>query len=809
MRKILILLVFISFSSCQDDKKTANTPEYIISPDPSLVLKFGGYSSWQEALKNQSFISKYNANPIVKYWSLEDFTSIVDIPDEAILSLSALGSNKLVKTLSFEGKKDITFKVESKQSYNYDNISIASFQVTNGDIYYSHLGGKAVFCSSKIILENIIRNYQNGFENPDSIIKLLNVLSDQSPSLVINNASFSKIINQFFDENILKTQMNLSEYSGFDINVDDDKILLSGIIFNPKNEDKPWTKFKNVNPQKSTAVEVIPTNFKNLKSILFSDFEQLSKTPETVEQKPKTDSLYINIREIASVKLNKGTAIVLVSNNVDQTIEYIKKKSIPQKTIGDNIIYKLNQEIVFGENFSTIIDKLKVEFFTVYKEELIFSNALETIENIIIQINNHNLVANQANYNNHLESLNSESHILWLTNLANQDSFLDEHAQDTYKEAFKTIKWSNHELLMSQLIVEDDFGYFNILQKKTIENQKKTQIEQVVRLKSENGIVNTPAFFKNWRTGQHDVVYQNDQNILHLKDTKGNLIWTKKLNDPIIGKISSIDIYQNSRIQMAFVTKNKLYIIDKNGDDVKPFPLKIKEDITQGLSVFDYSKDGKYRFTLVKSDKTEMYDKEGKRVKGFDFKKTKTPLIFPLKHIRIGSKDYILAQEENGELHILDRRGNTRIGLDKGLKNSENEWFEHQKQFVSINSKGEVLKIDQNGNLNRKDRDLINPKFTANEENLVILSENKIYINSNETELPYGLYTDPSINNSYIGIADKQAQKIYILNKNAKLIEGFPVYGSKLADFYSNENELVLLCEDSNNALLVYWVEFR
>jgi len=809
MKKILFLLILFSMVACQKDDKTVSSVKYIISPEPSMVMKFDDYEKWQESLSKQSFLSKYKNNPIVKYWSLEDFKNIVDIPKEALLSLSSLGKNKTIKTLSFRQQKDTKFKIDSKTSYKYDDVDIIAFELNDGEVYQTVLDGKTVLCNSKIILENIIRNNQNGINNPKVIEKLLEVLSDQSPSLVINNSLFSNAVLEFFDENILKHQMNLSNYSGFDLNLDMNKIFMSGIVFKPEVEEKLWTNFKNVGTEKSTSVEVIPSNFTSSTSVLFSNFEKLSNTSESIEQTPEIDSLYLNLREITSIKLQNDKATVLVSNNIDQTYAHLKKVSNPFKSIRDNTIYKLNQPFTPAIKLKTILEVFEVDFFTIHMDHIILSNKLETLENLIIQINNKNVVANQSNYNNHLASLNEECHIQWLTNLGNQDDFFKNHSRDSFKPAFKSIKWDNHELLMSQLIVEDDFGYLNVLLKKTIENQKNTEVEQLARLKSERNIINKPTFFENWRTGQQDVVYQDDKNVLHLKDTKGNLIWSKPLENPIIGEISSIDIYQNRRIQMAFATKNNIYIVDKNGNDVKPFPLNFRDDISQGLSVFDYDKNGKYRFTVVFDDKIKMYDKKAKRVRGFKFRKTKSNIIFPLKHIRMGNKDYIVALEESGILHILNRQGKTRIELDRNLKFSDNEWFEHKNHFTSINDQGEILKIDQNGKINRSDNKLINPKFSANKENLVVMSENEINFNDKTTELPYGLYTNPVINKNYAGIADKQSQKVYILNNNAEILDGFPVYANELIDFYSSESELVLLCKDEENALLIYRAKFK
>jgi hypothetical protein len=809
MKRILFLFILITFSACQDDNKTEASVEYILSPESTMVIKFADFTAWQEALSKQSFLASFKNNPIAKFWSIEDLKTTIDIPDNAVLSISSLGNNKLIKTLSFEIDKDTKFKIESKQSYNYDGVTINTIESNESEVYYAYLGGKAVLCTSKIILENVIRNYKNDISNPEEVVKLLNVLSNKSTSIIINNDKFREIIFQFFDQNILEHQLNLSNYSGFDVNLDDDKVLLSGIVFSPKEGDKLWTRFKNVQKQKSTTVEVIPSNFINVTSILFSDFEKLSGPKDKVELQPKIDSLYLNIREISSVNLSNGKATILASNNINQTFDHLKKSSTSEKSLGDNAIYRLNQSFSPGNNFSSIINVLKVEFYAVYMDYILFSDTLDTVENLIIQINNQNVISNQANYNNHLESLNNECHIQWITNLSNQDAFFDEHSKEAYESAFKSIKWDKHEIMMSQLIVEEDFGYLNMLNKRTVENQKNTIVEQQVRLKSENPIINSPAFFENWRTGQQDVVYQDSQNKLYLKDTKGNMIWSKKIDNPVIGKISNIDIFQNKRIQIAFATKNKIYVVDKNGKDVQPFPLKVKDEITQGLSVFDYDNNGKYRFTVVLDDKVKMYEKNAKRVKGFKFNKAKSTILYPAKHIRMDSKDYILVQDESGILHILDRRGNKRVSLDKSLKFSENEWFENESYFTSVNNNGEVLRIDEKGGLSKSEKEYINPKYSANDNNLVVITENKIYINSSEAELPYGLYSNPIISGDYVGFADKQAQKIYILNNNAEVVEGFPVFGKDLIDFYSNENEMVILCQENDNSIIVYRAEFR
>lgn len=805
---ILLLTTFI-LMACQQNKTPKAAIEQLIPPEASVIMKFYDNTEWQNTLKDQAFLSKYTENPILKYFSDDTFERILDIPDEVLWSYNILGKDKLVKTLIFESNDKVEFKVESKQSYKYADIKISVIQSEENLFYTSDVAQHTIVSNSKIIVENIIRNYINDVQIPSPVKKYLDILSKDSPTMIINTEGFSEISKTFFKSPVPKPYLDLSDFIGFDLNFNSNTLLFSGIIFKGDNNTQMWNALSNVEPQNSVVAEVIPNHFVSATSLLISDYEDLFNRKDIVQKVPTNDSLWLNIKELASINLNNGKALALVSKNIDQTYEALKKEAQPLKSFGTTQIYRLKNSMTFDEQLNSIIPQLDFNFFMVYQDIIVSSKKLQVLEDIIIQVNNQNVLAQQSNYTNHLESLNTKSHVLWFSALNHQKKFLDTQTNPIYKKSLKSIDWTRHELLLTQLIVEDDFAYFNILQKQTPEDANPLDIEQVIRLKSENPMITSPQFFKNWRTGQHDVVYQDVKNKLHLVDTKGNSIWTKQLDSPIIGQINSIDIYQNTRIQLAFATEHKVYVLDKNGKEVSPFPLKFSNEITQELSVFDYDDNGRFRFVVVMENKIRMYNKEGKRVRGFKFKKTKTPLTYPMKHIKIGRKDYILAQEESGQLHILSRTGKTRVDVSADLNHTEKAWFEHSKSFVSVNNQGQILKIDQNGKLKTENKDWINPKFTANANMIVGMSENQLHINKSKAELPYGVYTQPIILGDRVGIADTQTQKIYVLNSSGQIVDGFPIYGQKITDAYDTQKGFVLLCEDENNAALVYSVEFN
>ena len=149
---------------------------------------------------------------------------------------------------------------------------------------------------------------------------------------------------------------------------------------------------------------------------------------------------------------------------------------------------------------------------------------------------------------------------------------------------------------------------------------------------------------------------------------------------------------------MIFRTKNNLYVIDRNGKNVAPYPVKFEGKNPKKLSVFDYENNRNYRFLIVNDNQIKMVDKNANLVKGFKFSETNNKIINHVKHFRIQGKDYIIVQEINGKLYILDRRGKERIKLNKKINLSKNELFVYQNSFITIDNRGNLIEIDISGN---------------------------------------------------------------------------------------------------------------
>ena len=98
----------------------------------------------------------------------------------------------------------------------------------------------------------------------------------------------------------------------------------------------------------------------------------------------------------------------------------------------------------------------------------------------------------------------------------------------------------------------------------------------------------------------------------------------------------------------------------------------------------------------------------------------------------------------------------------------------------------------------------------ANKNTLVTQTENKITINNQLVELDFGVYAPPQIqvvnNRTYILIWDNQSGKVYVFNRDAKLLDSFPVIGEGWAMLgQGTPGSAVYLAAQNNNKELRFY----
>ena len=322
--------------------------------------------------------------------------------------------------------------------------------------------------------------------------------------------------------------------------------------------------------------------------------------------------------------------------------------------------------------------------------------------------------------------------------------------------------------LVSYNYLRFDLTYYKKINQSLISDYKKKAVDSLIDLKFETSISNEiilgPLIVKNHINNSNEIVVQDSENILYLINNLGQVEWTKKIDGKIIREINQIDSYKNGKLQLAFVTKKSLYMLDRKGRDVGKFPLKFNDSITKPLSVFDYDNNKNYRLLITQDNELYMFDSKGNIIRGFNYDK-KGRIITKPKHFRISNKD-IIVFKTNDELTILNRRGKVRIKTKRKYNFSENEIFQYKNFLVSTTNLNEVIKIDMQGNTFLEKPIANNIKLASEKKSIFTLDRNILSNTKNNIEIAFGKYEDFKIylgnDKSFINIFDSQNNKTYL-----------------------------------------------
>jgi hypothetical protein len=93
-----------------------------------------------------------------------------------------------------------------------------------------------------------------------------------------------------------------------------------------------------------------------------------------------------------------------------------------------------------------------------------------------------------------------------------------------------------------------------------------------------------------------------------------------------------------------FSGKNDLHILDRNGNYIERYPVKLRSPATNSLALFDYDNNLTYRIVIAGEDKMiYTYDKSGSVVKGWKPFRS-AGFVNDEQALRISGKDYVLPQ---------------------------------------------------------------------------------------------------------------------------------------------------------------------
>ena len=797
-----IILLIISLTSCEQEMNDNNLMFSLIPNESKIVIQINDLDYIKSFITNNELFS----NTYFSRDSLNNLINRINIDESknsGLLSFSTYGKNNVA--ITFISKKNFSdsLKMQNNESYKYNKYEIFK----QNSFYKTYLDQTVVSSSSDIIIENIIRNYNSnkrGINDPDFYDIILSANKTEPINIFIDSKldGFSK---EFF-RSIEFYPLVKSSWKNFDLSRSNEDIRLTGITRINDSIKSKLSILKNLNPKSLETDKVIPNNFESFFSFTITDSNSFIKNYQNYLDANSLENPYIedlkNINEITFLKDQEKSVIL---NLLDP--ELINELSFSDSINYSNKIFNLNIPNDLKDLLHLFDENINLKFGILIDSFIILSGSRNQLKKILTSYDNRRTLINDINYQKNKESSLNKYSFLWMANTKRikKDPLFN---NSTYKNLDSNI----YPFIKLEGLVDKKLTLINFYIEKTKRRESSGDIYNELIVSNNNKIITSPKWLKNHINNEYDFAYQDSENFLYLYSNKGDLYWKKKLSSEIIGEIQQVDLYKNERLQMAFRTFDKFYIIDRNGSIVKPFEISIdNSNNINALSIFDYEDDNNYRFLISQDNYMKMYDSKGNSVTGFNPENLNSNIINPPVHIRVEEKDYILVQLKNEQLKILNRRGKDRISVKQNINFSKNNFFQYMNLFTTTDINGNLIQIDMNGNVVKNNYSLEeNNTIEIKMDNILFHSGNTISINGKTIRIPEGRYTKPKLFNYkdllYITITDEKEGKVYLYNKEGNLVSGFPIKGINLVDIIDadNDGKIELITQLDERSVIAY-----
>ncbi|EDM43624.1 ribonuclease HII [unidentified eubacterium SCB49] len=801
MKKVFILVwicIITCVFGCTNPENHKGLPYNYLGADATTIVKIAHPSQVKTDLKANSLLDKKN-NSVLDFISTSEIIS--HWKSQTPFYFSTKKENGATNIVFSKAKDTLSFRADSIPNAIVKSIEVNDRVITkivlNKDSLFTAIKDSVnIFSTSQTSLLSILEQKEHTLNS--DLNKLLSLPQEGE----LNITGTTKLYAQHISET---EQLQTSQT----VHILPDGIQVSGIV---KSKDSSIIDlFKGQTPQASQITKVLPTNFSKANGFTFSDAGLLIQELKNLKKDSTLTTIHPlleTLTEITEVQVSNGNLLVMSSIDTAQSLSSIDLDIKELEVFRDVTIYENNLTSLISSVFSPLLTTTEeYPFLVLLDNHLVCASSLAVAKDVVSTFQNkkvldqtsyYSLVNTQMLSTSSLYTLGQGSEVAKITN-----SILD---IDTPVKSN-----SSYPLAVLQYSYDSSFAHLNFVTKEVSKKQQVSgTVNQQFSVSLTETILGNPQFFTNHRTGRQDVVVQDVTNTLHLYSINGKKLWSKKLDGAILGEINEIDILRNGKKQLAFATQHTFYVLDRNGKEVAPFPKEFKDKITQPLAVFDYDNNRKYRFVITQGNALFMYDSKGKTVKGFTFKKTESPLVFAPKHIRTGSKDFIVLAEENGKATFLSRTGKERIKVNKTFKFGKTPIQKEGVSFVIITTDNKKHIITSAGDSTSQNLNTSGTYYFKTLGNTkVTLDDNLLRINEALVELPYGMYSEPQIvnynKNSYVAVTDLQEHKVYLYTKNRKLVDGFPVFANSETNL-AGRKKLVLVTTGSDKEILCYQV---
>jgi hypothetical protein len=814
--KLLVVLSLLICFGCEKENKRPSSLLDFVPKDPVAIIKINNLDDFKEALSANEFLSKIKSLGVYQsiFKKVENLDYVVP-QSESILVFSNLDKNNLEfvfitkdhpKLINLEKVPNKTVEQVAYENYEFDLYKI------NGTAFYgTKVDDKRIFSSSQALLENLMNNLDTPWRS-NTLARLYETANNtKAASIFINLKKCDAPLSSLWIDASKVSASNFADWISVDVGLGDDYLQLNGIAIADDSIKNYINLFRNTSPLVNTTASYAPFNANAIASYTFDAYDQFSENQQKyLGREIPMDSLFKTVEEIGFIYLNNDKIVVLNTYGSENIADYLLGIKKGGSVYLGNEILELGFLDFFKNSLYPVIDNFTPNFCTILDNAFIFAENKESLQTLISNYKNGSTFDKTKLFNAAMESLASESTFLFVSNSEGMEIISKKYFKGELPTDIKKADVSKF-VFGTQLISAEDFYHTNTIVQKIEKEARTLQVSPEFTLQLENDLATNPQFVINHTTNKKEILVQDVANVLYLISADGKIIWKKQLEGTIQGNIQQVDIFKNGRLQLAFTTDHQFLILDRNGQEVRPFTFSYEGGNLNPLAVFDYEGKKEYRFVVTQGEKVFMYNNKGVIVRGFKYTRAEKPILGAPQHFVIGNKDYLVFRLTDGSLKIVNRVGNVRTNVNEKINFSENKMYQYTNKLVTTDVKGVLYLIDTKGKIGKTNLNLNKDHgIDATSNTLVYMNDNTLSIKGRKLELELGVYSKPQIfyihDKIYVSVTDLQNQKIYLFDSQAKSIPNFPVYGTSAIDMadVNNDRKLEFVARDQDNSIIVY-----
>jgi hypothetical protein len=618
-----------------------------------------------------------------------------------------------------------------------------------------------------------------------------------------------------FKELMTETFTNFSGWAALDLMVKPSELLLNGYTDVKSNEQAYLKHLVAQKPVQPNLFNILPFNTRMLLHFGMENFAAYHQAAIDQDNMASLSQQYsFDFEKDIIQAINGEIALALAAGDPDeralfaarindqQALQQALSKlasrargNKPSQRIENTTYAHINIKGLIPGLFGPAFALVDGGWYTLVDNHLLVANNPQTLEEVVRLYRTSRTLDMNENFKRFANNLSYASNILLYTNIREGNEilqhFLDPALLIHIKQNQQVVR--NFEGLAVQFSQIAGMIYTNIFLKYNPDYKEEGLIAWKTKLDAP--VAGKPFIIEDHITGKYNIVAFDQSNHMYLVSPDGEIYWKKQISEEPMGEVFAVDFYKNGRIQYLFNTQNYLHLIDRNGDNVANYPVKLRSQATNGISLFDYSNKRDYRILINGADKiTYNYDIGGREVDGWQKPRSQEIVTKNVERLVANGRDYIIITDVKGNIRIVDRQGRTRISprgnIDKAL---HSDFYVNRTNsrgiLLTTNRSGKLLYVASNGSLATTDFGSFSPEhfflyedFNRNSSvDFIYLDGNKLLIfdrfrkelfnyTFRHTIVTKPVFFNVTRRNRLLGIVSETSKEIFLIDKDGRMI---------------------------------------